>query len=260
MIVALGIEYLGTCYSGWQRQNHSPSVQANVELALSKVADENISVFCAGRTDSGVHAIQQVIHFETEADRPDKAWVLGGNAHLPDDIAISWAQVMPNEFHARFSAVARRYQFVILNRRIRPAIYSGQVCWVKEPLDETSMNLAAQSLLGERDFSSFQAASCQSPTPFRNVSEVRVSRNNQFVIIDITANAFLHHMVRNIAGSLIAVGRGNYPVNWIQQLMEVRDRTKAAPTAHPDGLYFKQAIYPEKWNIPQSASSLAFFD
>ncbi|WMS87701.1 tRNA pseudouridine(38-40) synthase TruA [Pleionea litopenaei] len=250
MIIALGIEYLGTSYSGWQRQSHSPSVQACVEKALSTIADHNVSVFCAGRTDSGVHALSQVIHFETQVERPSKAWVLGGNAHLPDDICVLWAKVMNEEFHARFSAVSRRYRYVILNRKIRPAVLSGQVTWVKENLDEELMHLAAQHLLGEQDFTSFQAASCQSPTPFRNVFNTQVFRHNEYLVIEITANAFLHHMVRNIAGSLIEVGKGNQNPEWIAELLALKDRTKAAPTASPNGLYFVQANYPNQFAIP----------
>jgi tRNA pseudouridine38-40 synthase len=260
MIIALGVEYLGTRYCGWQRQSHSPSVQQHIEQALSRVANHPVSVYCAGRTDTGVHATGQVIHFESHNDRPEKAWRMGGNAHLPDDIAIQWAKQVSDDFHARFSALSRRYRYVILNAPARPAVLSGQVTWIRESLNETSMHQAAQYLLGEQDFSSFQAASCQSPTPFRNVFKVSVERKNEFVVIDITANAFLHHMVRNIAGSLIEVGRGNRPAEWLLELLELRDRTRAAPTAAPDGLYFIQANYPAHYGLPKRSSSLWLFD
>jgi tRNA pseudouridine38-40 synthase len=260
MIIALGVEYLGTRYCGWQRQTHSPSVQQYVEEALSRVANHPVSVYCAGRTDTGVHATGQVIHFETSAERPEKAWRMGGNAHLPDDISIQWAKPVSDDFHARFSAISRRYRYVILNAPARPAILTGQVTWVREPLDEVSMHQAAQLLVGEQDFSSFQAASCQSPTPFRNVFNVKVERKNEFVVLDITANAFLHHMVRNIAGTLIEVGRGNKAIEWVGDLLQQRDRTLAAPTAAPDGLYFVQANYPGHFALPKRTSSLWLFD
>ncbi len=260
MVIALGVEYLGCRYSGWQRQTHSPSVQACVEQALSQVADSPIEVFCSGRTDAGVHAISQVIHFATEVVRPDKAWVLGGNAHLPVDISILWAKSMPADFHARYSANSRRYRYVIVNRRAKPAILSGLATWIRDELDEKRMHEAAQSLIGEQDFSSFRASSCQASTPFRNVFQVNVSRSGEFVIIDITANAFLHHMVRNIAGSLIEVGRGNYETGHITVLLGLKNRNEAAPTAAPDGLYFYQANYPVKYQIPQRESTLWLFD
>ncbi len=260
MIVAVGVEYLGTPYCGWQRQTHSPSVQSHVENALSQVAAHPVQVYCAGRTDTGVHAIGQVIHFETQAQRPSKAWVLGGNAHLPDDIAIQWAQVMPEDFHARFTAISRRYRYVIANTSSRPGVLNGQVTWVRDPLDEQLMNQAAQALRGEQDFTSFQAASCQSPTPFRNVFQVKVERRKEFVIVDICANAFLHHMVRNIVGSLIEVGRGNQKAEWIDWLLKQKDRTIAAPTAASDGLYFVQVNYPKGYLLPERHSHLWLFD
>lgn len=260
MIIAVGVEYLGTAYSGWQRQSHSPSVQAHVEHALSKVANHPVSVYCAGRTDSGVHALGQVIHFESRVERPEKAWVLGGNAHLPDDIAILWAKPMADDFHARFSAISRRYRYVIANQKVRPAVLAGQVTWVREPLDENLMHQAAQQMVGEQDFSAFQAASCQSPTPFRNVFQVTVFRQQRFVIIDITANAFLHHMVRNIAGSLIAVGKQQQPVEWIAQLLSGKDRTQAAATASPAGLYFIQANYAQGIQLPKNEPGLWLLD
>lgn len=260
MNIAVGVEYLGTRYCGWQRQSHSPSVQSEVEQALSTIADESIGVVCAGRTDSGVHGIGQVVSFTTTSDRPSKAWLMGGNAHLPDDIAIQWAKPVPEDFHARFSAISRRYRYVIFNAKHRPGVLAGQVTWVKEPLNEQAMHVAAQAFLGEQDFSAFQAASCQSPTSFRNVFNVSVSRHNEYVVIQITANAFLHHMVRNIAGSLIEIGKGNQAIQWIAELMQGKDRTLAAPTAKPSGLYFVNVNYPKHFQLPSSSSSLWLFD
>lgn len=260
MVVALGVEYLGSAYSGWQRQSHSSSVQACVEQALSVIANQAVSVFCSGRTDSGVHGLGQVISFTTDVKRPAKAWVLGGNAHLPDDICILWAQAMPEDFHARFSAVSRRYRYVILNRPIRPAVLSGQVTWVKEPLDEAAMNRATACLIGEQNFTSFRASSCQSPTPMRNVLSAQVFRHGDYVVFEVTANAFLHHMVRNLAGSLIEIGRGNQPEEWLDWLLTQQDRKLAAATASPDGLYFMQANYPERFQVPATRSDIWFLN
>ena len=208
MNVALGIEYSGAAYCGWQRQSHSPSVQEALEVALSEIAAHPVNVFCAGRTDTGVHGTGQVVNFKLHNPRPLKAWLKGANTLLPDDICVRWAKNMPDDFHARHSAVSRRYRYVIQNTSHRTAHLSGRATWVRESLDETAMHKSAQSLLGEQDFSSFQAASCQSKTPFRCVNKVSVERIADFVVIDITANAFLHHMVRNITGSLLEVGLG----------------------------------------------------
>ena len=229
MKIALGIEYNGKQYCGWQRQEKVRSVQEELEKALSFVANEKIEVFCAGRTDSGVHGTGQVVHFETTAVRPEKAWAFGTNANLPDDISVSWAKVVDDEFHARFSAITH--------------------CHLE--LDEKKMHQAGQFLLGENDFSSFRAAQCQSNTPWRNVHHLNVVRKGQYIIVDIQANAFVHHMVRNIVGSLIEVGAGNQPVEWMKWLLEQKDRKLAAPTAKPEGLYLVNVIYPEKFAIPQ---------
>lgn len=249
--IALGIEYDGSRYYGWQRQSEVASVQGCLEKALSKVAAEPVSVFCAGRTDAGVHATGQVVHFHTAAVRKDAAWTMGVNTHLPPDIAVRWVKTVPENFHARFSATARRYRYVIFNHRFRPAILSKGVTHFHYPLDEKRMHEAAQSLLGENDFSSFRAAQCQSNTPWRNVHHLNVVRKGQYVIVDIQANAFVHHMVRNIVGSLIEVGAGNQPVEWMKWLLEQKDRKLAAPTAKPEGLYLVNVIYPEKFAIPQ---------
>ncbi|WP_251359764.1 tRNA pseudouridine(38-40) synthase TruA [Kangiella sp. TOML190] len=248
---ALGIEYNGEHYCGWQRQSHSPSVQASLEQVLSSIADEPIQVFCAGRTDTGVHATGQVVHFQSNKPRPDKAWILGANTQLPNDIAVRWVKEVDSDFHARFSATARRYRYIISNTRARPAIGGAGLTWVRQPLDVDRMNQACQYFPGEQDFSAFQAASCQSPTAMRNVHHLFVKRHGVYVIIDIKANAFLHHMVRNIAGSLIEIGRGQQEPAWAQSLLESKDRTQAAATASPKGLYLVDVDYPEAYQLPR---------
>jgi len=250
MKIALGIEYNGKNYFGWQRQEKVVSVQQALEEALSFVANEKIEVFCAGRTDSGVHATGQVVHFETTAQRLEKAWAFGTNANLPDDIAVSWAKAVPDEFHARFSATARRYRYVILNRRLRSAILPYGITHHHFPLDHHLMHQAGQCLLGEHDFSAFRAAQCQSNTPWRNVHHLNVSRQGDYIIVDIQANAFVHHMVRNIVGSLLEVGMGSKPVEWIAEILVKKDRTLAAPTAKAAGLYLVQVHYPEHFALP----------
>jgi tRNA pseudouridine38-40 synthase len=260
MIIALGVEYLGSHYNGWQRQSHAPSVQQHVEQALSKIANQPIAVFCAGRTDSGVHGLGQVIHFETEVQRPAKAWIEGANCHLPHDISIVWAQEMPENFHARFSAVSREYRYVIFNSKQKPAVLHDMVTWVKQPLDVAAMSEAAKCLHGEQNYATFQAASCQSPTSFRNIIYLQVTRKGDYVFIDICANAFLHHMVRNIAGALIEVGKGWKPVQWMTQILAEQDRTKAAATAPASGLYFVRANYPKSFEMPKPTPAFWYLD
>ncbi|WP_394130108.1 tRNA pseudouridine(38-40) synthase TruA [Shewanella maritima] len=253
MRIALGIEYDGSRYFGWQRQADVDSVQAQLEKALAYVADEPIEVFCAGRTDSGVHGTGQVIHFETQASRPLKAWTRGINTRLPDDIAVRWVKEVPEDFHARFSATARRYRYIIYNHSLRPGIHRQGVSHYHGELNEGLMHQAAQSLLGEQDFTSFRAVQCQSNTPFRNVHHVKVTRQGMYIMVDIKANAFLHHMVRNIVGSLIEVGLGNQPVEWISELLALKDRNQAAATAKPNGLYLVDVTYPEQYQLPKLA-------
>lgn len=253
MKLALGVEYLGSAYCGWQRQRHCDSVQTHVERALSSIAAETLEVACAGRTDTGVNAIGQVIHFETSAQRPLRAWVDGANTQLPDDIRIIWAQDVAEDFHARFSAFARQYRYVIFNRAVRSAVLSGRVTSERRPLDAVAMHNAAQALIGEHDFSSFRAAECQAAHARREVQKLTVSRRGDMVFIDIQANAFLHHMVRNIAGTLMQIGRGDAPVEWMQTLLKLQDRTQATVTAPASGLYFVNAFYPPQYEIPQVA-------
>jgi tRNA pseudouridine38-40 synthase len=248
--IALGIEYDGSKYYGWQRQNEVRSVQEKLEKALSKVANETINVFCAGRTDAGVHATGQVVHFETRMQRKDAAWTLGVNANLPGDIAVRWVKAVPDDFHARFSATARRYRYVIYNQRLRPAILAQGVTHFYHPLDAEKMHRAAQCLLGENDFTSFRAVQCQSRTPWRNLMHINVARYGAYVVVDIKANAFVHHMVRNIVGSLMEIGCGNRAEDWMAELLAAKDRKLAAATGKAEGLYLVSVDYPERFALP----------
>ncbi|QFU22167.1 tRNA pseudouridine(38-40) synthase TruA [Shewanella eurypsychrophilus] len=253
MRVALGIEYDGSNYYGWQRQLEVDTVQAQLERALSKVANQPITVHCAGRTDAGVHGTGQVVHFETTANRKESAWTLGVNVNLPDDIAVKWVKIVDEDFHARFSATARRYRYMIYNYHLRPGILRSGVSHYRSQLDESLMHAAAQHFVGEHDFTSFRALHCQSKTPFRHVHEVNVTRQGMYICVDIKANAFLHHMVRNVVGSLIEIGLGHQQGDWIVELLALKDRSKAAPTAKPNGLYMVDVTYPEKYDLPKLA-------
>ncbi|MCK3656943.1 tRNA pseudouridine(38,39,40) synthase TruA [Pasteurellaceae bacterium Macca] len=260
MKIALGIEYDGSRYFGWQRQQNVDSVQQQLEMALSKIANAPVEVFCAGRTDAGVHGTGQVIHFETECYRPLQSWCFGTNAHLPADVAVKWAVEVPDDFHARFSATARRYRYIIYNSKLRSAILPRGVSHYYHPLDEQKMHQAGQFLLGEQDFSAFRAAHCQSHTPWRNVHHLKVSRIQDYIVVDIQANAFVHHMVRNIVGSLIEVGQGRQEIEWISWLLAQKDRTLAAATAKAEGLYLVDVIYPEHFAIPQGRLGPLFLE
>jgi len=250
MRIAIGVEYNGAGYHGWQRQADRKSVQGSLEQALSRVADHPVELTCAGRTDRGVHALGQVAHFDTSVQRSARGWLLGANSSLPNDISITWVQPVAGDFHARFSATARYYRYVVLNRLPRPAVLAGQVCWFHPPLDVAMMQQAAQALVGEHDFTSYRAVGCQSKSVVRVVEFIRVSRSADFVYLDIKADAFLHHMVRNIAGVLLAVGAGKQPPAWVQQVLDARDRTQAGITAPAQGLYFVAAYYPPQFNLP----------
>ncbi|MFP3029546.1 MAG: tRNA pseudouridine(38-40) synthase TruA [Arsenophonus sp.] len=249
--IALGIEYNGTHYYGWQRQQQVKSIQACLELALSKVANEYIHVYCAGRTDAGVHATGQVIHFKTSVIRKDSAWTMGVNSYLPSDIVVQWCKIVEQDFHARFCATARRYCYIIFNHRFRPAILAKGVTHYHAPLDAQKMYLAAQVLIGEQDFTSFRAIQCQSKSPCRNIKHLHVNRYGDYIVVDIKANAFVHHMVRNIVGSLVAIGCGDQDINWIAELLALKDRTKAAATAKAEGLYLVSVDYPAKYKLPK---------
>jgi len=250
MKYAACIEYDGTAYYGWQRLSHGPSVQAEVEKSLSIVANHDIDLTCAGRTDSGVHGIGQIVHFESDAKRDQKAWKMGCNTNLPNDISMRWIQPVNDEFHARFSAKSRYYRYIILNQMTRPAIIYNKVCWFKESLNADLMHQAAQLLLGEHDFSSFRAAGCQAKHAMRELQSISVSRDGQYIYVDIIANAFLHHMVRNIVGSLFEVGRQVRAVDWFSELLVVKDRNQAGITAPACGLYFVNVEYPKEFDLP----------
>lgn len=247
--IVLGIEYDGSLFSGWQFQNNRRTIQNELEIALSKVADQKITVHCAGRTDAGVHALEQIVHFDTETNRNMHSWVMGGNTNLPDDVRILWGKNAVDDFHARFSAIARFYRYVILNRKMKSALIRKQATWFYEPLDEEKMHKAAQSLIGEHDFSSFRAQSCQSSSPNRLMHFINVFREQEQVIIELSANAFLHHMVRNIVGVLMEIGMDKRSVNWTDELLEIKDRNRAGVTAPAYGLYLAGVYYPKKYGI-----------
>ena len=254
--VALGIEYDGYAYSGWQKQKfpQKETVQEYIESALSKVADREVVVSCAGRTDAGVHATCQVVHFDTDIDRGTKAWTQGVNSMLPRTIRVVWSRTQEDDFHARFSALSRRYLYLMYQRETESAMLHGRAGYSKRELDEVSMHAAAQHFLGEKDFTSFRAAGCQSKTAMRNVMHANVYRRGGFLIFDVKANAFLQHMVRNMMGSLLQVGRGSEGPAWIAELLSLQDRARAAPTALPHGLYLVGVEYPQSCNLPSKIS------
>lgn len=250
--IALGVEYKGSRYRGWQRQADGvPSVQQTLEEALSKVADSPVTLLCAGRTDAGVHACGQVVHFDTQVVRSMKAWTMGANINLPHDISVAWAKEMPANFHARFKAIARRYRYVIYNDQIRPAHMGQEVTWNHRPLDVERMALAADYLVGTHDFSAFRAGQCQAKSPIKNIHHLRVSRHGKMIVLDIRASAFLHHMVRNIAGVLMTIGAGERPVEWAKEVLESRERRTGGVTAHPFGLYLVQVEYHDEFQLPK---------
>jgi len=256
--IAFGIEYDGTDYVGWQRQKSGTGVQTLVEAALCKVANESIDVVCAGRTDAGVHATTQVIHFDTDAQRSDRDWLLGVNSNLPNDICINWVKPVDEQFHARFSATARRYRYLILNQDVRSALSHRRAWWIHEQLDEQAMQTAANMLLGRHDFSAFRAARCQASTPVRAVTEFEVSRQRNFIEIVITANAFLQHMVRNLCGLLVAIGRREQEPQWARQVLQGRDRKQGGMAAPANGLTLVGVDYPRMFELPQTACSDEF--
>lgn len=256
MRIAMAVEYDGSEFFGWQAQKHSKNtVQHVVEQAVSKVADEPLRVICAGRTDTGVHGGGQIIHFDTNAQRTPRQWVFGSNVNLPKSVCILWAQEVSEEFHARFSAVRRRYQYVIFNRQVRPTFLAHRTTWEFRPLDVSRMSEAAEYLVGEHNFNSYRAQSCQAKSPVRTVYELKVSRNGPYVIIDIEANAFLHHMVRNIAGVLMDIGAGKYEPVWAKDVLDHQDRKLGGVTAPPYGLYLTRVYYPEEFDLPRLSSN-----
>lgn len=254
--IALGLEYDGSRFCGWQTQPAACAVQDALEAALAAIANVPVKVASAGRTDTGVHALAQVVHFDTEALRPESAWVRGVNALLPAAVSVRWAREVAPEFHARFSAQARRYRYVLLNRAVRPGLAAGRVGWFHAALDIDAMQQAARYLIGEHDFSAFRAAECQAKTPVRNLTELNIRRVNDYVVFDLRANAFLHHMVRNIVGGLVYVGKGKHTPEWVGELLRGRDRKLAAPTFAPDGLYLSAVEYEARWEIPPGDETL----
>lgn len=261
--IALGVSYAGQHYNGWQSQACGNTVQDQLEAALARFAAHGatrITTLCAGRTDSGVHGLMQVVHFDAPVERDPASWVRGTNRFLPKDIAVQWAQAVPVEFHARASAVARRYVYVLLESPVRPSIEAGRVGWVFRPLDGLAMESAAEKLVGEHDFTSFRASACQALSPIKTLDPIRISRSSArfrtdgsgpcYWRFEFQANAFLHHMIRNIMGCLVAVGQGSQSPQWMAEVLQARSRRVAAPTFSPDGLYFLGPVYAESWGLP----------
>jgi len=254
--LALSLSYKGTAYHGWQSQNNDlPCIQDFLEAAISKVANEQVEVVCAGRTDKSVHASHQVVHFETTATRTAHSWVFGCNANLPKDISVSWVGAVSEDFHARFSAIRRRYHYLIYNYPVRPSSFFDDLTWCYDPLSETLMHEAAQTLVGYHDFTSFRAVGCQSKSPFRHLDFLNVRRFGHIVMIDVQGNAFLHHMVRNVAGVLMAIGANSKPVSWCRDVLEAKDRTKGGVTAQPHGLYLTDVHYPGAFGVCGSSGA-----
>lgn len=248
--IAVGIEYDGTHFVGWQRQSQGRSVQRTAEEAFSTVAAEPIELIVAGRTDAGVHALSQVAHFDTKSERGPRNWVLGANAHLPEDVTVLWTQEVDGDFHARYSAISRTYAYFVCERSTRPALLRKRVAWVRGTLDLERMREGARHLVGEHDFSAFRAAECQSRSPVRTVKELEVFRDDGLLCISVKANAFLHHMVRNIAGSLVEVGRRRREAGWMREVLESRDRRLGGPTAPAQGLVLTAIEYPSGFGVP----------
>jgi tRNA pseudouridine38-40 synthase len=250
MRIALGIEYDGSRFLGWQTQPGGGTVQDALEAALSGIAAETVTVTCAGRTDRGVHALAQVVHFDTGAERPDSAWVRGVNALLPESTAVLWSRTVPEDFHARYSARARAYRYVLLNRPVRPALAARHAGWFHAPLDVDAMREAAAAFRGEHDFSAFRSAECQAKSPVRTLHSLSIERSGERIDFVFTANAFLHHMVRNLVGTLVYVGKGKHPPRWAREVLESRDRRRAAPTFAAEGLYLEKVEYDAHWGLP----------
>jgi tRNA pseudouridine38-40 synthase len=250
MRVALGVAYDGSPYEGWQSQRSRNTVQDVLERALATIAGATVRVTAAGRTDAGVHALAQVVHFDTDAERPLSAWVRGTNAALPDAIAVQWASMVPGDFHARFSAEGRAYRYVLYNHPVRPSVFAARVGWCHDPLDVEAMREGARALEGEHDFGAFRSSECQAKTPVKTLQRIEIRAAGPYILFDFAANAFLHHMVRNIVGSLVYVGKGRHPPAWIGELLEARERSRAAPTFAAHGLYLSGVRYAAHWNLP----------
>lgn len=255
--IALCIEYDGSALNGWQSQPHGRTVQDQLERAVSTIAGTPIKVHAAGRTDTGVHALAQVAHFDAPVARPIQAWIRGVNAHLPSSIVVRWAQAVDDGFHARFAARSRSYRYILFNDPVRPALLAGRVGWYHRPLDADAMDEAAHHLLGEQDFSVFRSSECQAKSPVKHLLAATVARHGAYVMFEVQAGGFLHHMVRNILGALLWVGCGREPPGWMLDLLATRDRTLAPPTFMPDGLYFAGVEYDPQWNLPQGGRIIA---
>jgi tRNA pseudouridine38-40 synthase len=258
MKFAIGVSYCGAGLEGWQSQPSGNTVQDHLERALSEIGGQRIALTAAGRTDAGVHASAQVAHFETNVARPESAWVRGANSLLPSGIAIQWAAPVADDFHARYSAVSRTYLYVLYNHAVRPALLAGHVGWFHLPLDIEKMREGARCLVGEHDFSSFRSAECQAKSPVRVMHAAAIRASGAYVLFDFSANAFLHHMVRNLVGCLVYIGKGKHPSAWMSELIAARDRRLAAPTFAPDGLYLFEVRYDARWNLPEFPATMPF--
>jgi tRNA pseudouridine38-40 synthase len=256
MRIALGIAYDGSPFEGWQTQPSGDTVQDRLEAALAAIAGTPVRVTAAGRTDAGVHATGQVVHFDVAVERPDSAWVRGTNAHLPEQIAVQWACVVGDAFHARYAATSRTYRYVLYDQPVRPSVFAGKAGWCHLPLDLHAMRAAAERVVGVHDFSAFRSAECQAKSPIRSMERVAIERRGEYLVFEFTANAFLHHMVRNLVGSLVYVGKGAHPPDWLNEVLASRDRTRAAPTFGPEGLYLTAVNYPSDWRLPAFAPML----
>ena len=259
MRIALGIAYQGSAYSGWQIQKNQATIQGHVEFALSQIANHSVNTICAGRTDAGVHATGQTIHFDTHSQRLSNDWITGSNRFLPKDISVCWVKQVDSSFHARFTALAREYKYIICNQTVRPALHHLHTIWESRPLDEGLMAEAAHHLLGTHDFTSFRASGCQAHSAIRTLYSADVIRNQNFIIITIKANAFLYHMVRNIVGVLMAIGRKEKPPSWVQDLLQAQDRRIAAVKVPASGLYFTKVDYPPMYNLPYFPQAISLF-
>jgi tRNA pseudouridine38-40 synthase len=257
--IALGLSYAGQGYLGWQSQTGGNTIQDKLEAALAAFSGlakgERVITNCAGRTDAGVHALMQVVHFDTTLERDLFSWVRGTNSYLPSNIAVQWARAMPAEFHSRGSAIARRYAYVLLESAVRPSVEAGRVGWMHRPLTLANMQLAAQYLIGENDFSSFRAAQCQALSPVKTMRRIEISQRGPYWHFEFEASAFLHHMIRNIMGCLITIGQGQQPPQWMAQVLAARSRKAAAPTFSPDGLYFLGPVYEPQWGLPDRTAA-----
>lgn len=250
MRIALGVEYDGSLFNGWQAQPQQRTIQGALEKAISRVADQPITVNAAGRTDAGVHALNQVVHFDSNAYRGTRSWMLGINSNLPSDISVNWVQPVSDDFHARFSAEQRRYRYLLLNRLSRSAIQRQRMWWFYKSLDINKMRQAADLLLGQHDFSALRARECQAKSPIKTIDAIHISRRDDCIAVDVVARSFLHHMVRNIMGVLTVVGEGKQPVNWVSEVMASKNRDKAGVTAPPQGLYLTDVRYPAEYSLP----------